>query len=98
MGAGREGKNHFIIMDITTFMQKAVPQFKSNFTDVFFQFIQSDKELMKAYLDTVASVGSLQETNSKIAIMLEKQFSLENTGEKCNAPSSQLIQSYSKLK
>lgn len=88
----------FVIMTINNFMQKALPLFKEEFTDIFFSFIQNDKEVMKAYLETIASEGNLQTVNSHIAQQLAQEFSLTNTKEICDMPKSNLIQSYSKLK
>ena len=85
-------------MTINNFMQKALPLFKEEFTDIFFSFIQNDKEVMKAYLETIASEGNLQTVNSHIAQQLAQEFSLTNTKEICDMPKSNLIQSYSKLK
>lgn len=79
-------------------MGEAVPEFKKEFTDLFFCFIQSDKKLMKSYLDTVAATGSLQVVNSQIAQLLSREFSLSNSGEENGSPKSNLIQSYSQLK
>ena len=84
-------------MTINNFMQKAVPLFKEELTDIFFTFVQNDRELMKAYLGTVAATGNLQSVNSHIAQQLAKEFSLTNTEEIDNMPISHLIQSYSKL-
>ena len=88
----------FVIMTINNFMQKALPLFKEEFTDIFFSFIQNDKEVMKAYLETIAFEGNLQTVNSHIAQQLAQEFSLTNTKEICDMPKSNLIQSYSKLK
>ena len=84
-------------MNTNEFMQKAVPQFKEQLTDIFFTFVQNDRELMKDYLDTVDSESSLKYVNSHIAQQLAKEFSLSNKHEKGD-PGSNLIQSYSKLK
>ena len=84
-------------MNTNEFMQKAVPLFKEQLTDIFFTFVQNDRELMKAYLDTVATTGNLQSVNSHIAQQLAKAFFLTNTEEICDMPISHLIQSYSIL-
>ena len=83
-------------MNTNEFMQKAVPLFKEQLTDIFFTFVQNDRELMKAYLDTVDSESSLKYVNSHIAQLLAQEFSLSNKHEKGD-PGSNLIQSYSKL-
>lgn len=89
---------NIFIMNISEFMEEAIPEFKKEFTDLFFCFVQSDKKLMKSYLDTVASIGDLKTTNSHIAQLLSREFSLEKAEEECNMPKSCLIQSYSQLK
>ena len=83
-------------MNTNEFMQQAVPLFKEQLTDIFFTFVQNNRELMKAYLDTVDSASSLGAVNRTIAKQLTKEFSLSNKHEKGD-PGSNLIQSYSKL-
>ena len=61
-------------MNTNEFMQKAVPLFKEQLTDIFFTFVQNDRELMKAYLDTVATTGNLQSVNSHIPNNWPKHF------------------------
>lgn len=98
LSAGEPEKQIFYTMNTNEFMQQAVPLFKEQLTDIFFTFVQNNRELMKAYLDTVATTGNLQVTNSHIAQQLTQEFSLTNSGETCDMPISHLIQSYSKLK
>ena len=88
---------------VEDFMQKfALPKFEqmisTEITDLFFLYVQSDKELMKKYLDLVAGVGDLQYVNSSIAQSVARHFSLANAREENHAPVSNLIQSYSQLK
>ena len=84
---------------VENFMKEALPKFENRITDLFFSCIQSDKILMKKYLDTVAATGDLRAVNSQIAQRLCKHFNLSNTKEKGNSnTASNLIQSYSKLK
>lgn len=83
-------------------MQKfALPKFEkmlsAEITDLFFLYVQSDKELMKKYLDLVAGIGDLQYVNSHIAQSVARHFSLINTREENHAPVNNLIQSYSQL-
>lgn len=87
---------------INEFMNKAFPKFKETLeggiTDLFFLYVQSDRELMKVYLDTVSEVGDLRVVNSQIAQQLAQLLSLKNTGEEISVPHSHLIQSCSILK
>ena len=94
--AGEPENKYSNTMNTDEFMQKAVPLFKEQLTDIFFTFVQNDRELMKAYLDTVDSASSLGAVNRTIAKQLTKEFSLSNKHEKGD-PGSNLIQSYSKL-
>ena len=82
---------------VERFMKEALPQFESRITDLFFSFVQSDKSLMKQYLDTVAATGDLRVVNSQIAQRLRERFGLNNTGIRNSEPESSLIQSYSEL-
>ena len=59
-----------------------------------FLYVQSDKALMKAYLDCVASTGDLKYVNSCIAQQLKREFSLINTKKRNDMPKSSLIQSF----
>lgn len=89
-------------MNINEFVEQTFPEFekmlKDGITDLFFLYIQSDRTFMKMYLDTVASVGDLRQVNNSIAQYIARTFDLKNSGEECNTPLSNLIQSYSKLK
>lgn len=83
-------------------MEQTFPEFEkmleNGITDLFFLYVESDRVFMKKYLDTVASVGDLRQVNNSIAQFIAKTFDLKNSGEECNSPLSNLIQSYSKLK
>lgn len=85
--------------EVSSFMESALPRFEekieNEITDLFFLFVQSDKELMKMYLDTVAASGNLQAVNSQISRLLASRFQLVSTGNKKENPHSNLIQSYS---
>lgn len=85
--------------EVDSFMAEAMKSFRkkaeNEITDLFFLFVQSDKELMKKYLDTVASVGNLQVVNSQISKQFAKEFQLVRTGVIKDNPHSNLIQSYS---
>ncbi|HIZ32495.1 MAG TPA: hypothetical protein H9814_02950 [Candidatus Bacteroides merdigallinarum] len=85
--------------EVKTFMDAALPRFEEKvehgITDLFFLFVQSDKELAKQYLDTVAASGNLQAVNSQISKLLAEHFELVSTGIIKDNPHSNLIQSYS---
>ena len=89
-------------MSVNEFVEQTFPDFEkmleNGITDLFFLYVESDRIFMKKYLDTVASVGDLRQVNNSIAQCIAKTFDLKNSGEECNSPLSNLIQSYSKLK
>ena len=92
-------KTDIAMSEVKTFMDAALPRFEDKveheITDLFFLFVQSDKELTKLYLDTVAASGNLQAVNSQISKLLAEHFQLISTGVIKDNPHSNLIQSYS---
>ncbi|MFA6201114.1 MAG: hypothetical protein WC679_11980 [Bacteroidales bacterium] len=66
-------------------------------TDIVFQYIENDKELLKQYLDLVANTGNLKVVNSNIAKAVSKRFDLKTNGKQEINPKSKLIQSYSDM-
>ena len=80
------------------FLTMMFERFERQITDNIFCFVQNDKELMKAYLDLVASNGNLQYINSHIAQEIAKRYGLENNGVSDTLPKSNLIQTYSILR
>lgn len=66
-------------------------------TDIVFQYIENDKELLKQYLDLVANTGDLRVVNSNIAKAVSKRFYLKTNGSQEINPKSKLIQSYSEF-
>lgn len=87
--------------DVKAFMEQAFPKFEEmlegDIIDLFFLYVQSDKELMKAYLDTVADIGDLREVNRQIALAISRKIQLSGNGVRNYSPKSSLIQSYSEL-
>ncbi|MCQ2321229.1 MAG: hypothetical protein MJZ91_07860 [Bacteroidales bacterium] len=81
--------NEFLIM--------MFERFEIQITDNIFCFVQNDKELMKAYLDLVASNGNLQYVNSHIAQEIAKRYGLKNVKTSGIVPKSNLIQTFSEL-
>lgn len=67
-------------------------------TDIVFQYIENDKELLKQYLDLVANTGNLRVVNSNIAKAVKSRFYLKTNGSQEINPKSKLIQSYSEFK
>lgn len=94
-----QGHKNSTAMNVEQFMGKAMPRFETKatqeITDLFFLFVQNDKELMKDYLDTVAQTGDLQTVNREISRRLAKELQVVSTGVKNENPSSNLIQSFS---
>lgn len=84
-------------MSKDAFFNNAIKQFEDNPIDALFCYIQSDKELMKYYLDLVAETGSLQEVNKYIGRAVATHYKTRSCGERSAEPSSTLIQSYSIL-
>lgn len=70
----------------------AIARVKAELTDIVFQKIQSDKELMTAYMRAVSS-SSWGDVNRQIGLYVKKAFGLENLARE-REPTSCLIQSY----
>lgn len=79
------------------FLNRLFEKFESQITDMIFCYIQSDKELMKAYLDLVAEKGNLQYINSHIAQEIAKRYGLRNSKPSDEEPKNNLIQTFSEL-
>ena len=94
-----QGHKNSTAMNVEQFMEKAMSRFKTKatqeITDLFFLFVQNDKELMKDYLDTVAQTRDLQTVNREISQRLAKKLQVVSTGVKNDNPHSNLIQSFS---
>ena len=95
-------------MELSEFKQQAVVAFETtnaelvsspigrDITDRFFCFVQSSREWMKHYLDTV-SEHDLQTVNSQMAQYICEHYGLHNNGVEQHYPYSYLIQSYHEL-
>ncbi len=66
-------------------------------TDTVFLTIQSDRQLMHDYLQTVATQGNVAYVNSEIAKEIKRFFGLTNVVEN-QFPNSVLIQSYTEFR
>ena len=73
----------------------AIARVKAELTDIVFQKIQSDKELMTAYMRAVSS-SSCGDVNRQIGLYVKKAFGLENLARE-SEPTSCLIQSYTQF-
>ena len=65
-------------------------------TDTYFLLIESNRELMKQYLDLV-SRDTLRVTNAGIARRIAERFNTRSSGTRAKKPVSKLIQSFSEL-
>ncbi|MCR5444499.1 MAG: hypothetical protein K6E96_02295 [Bacteroidales bacterium] len=95
-------------MELSEFKQQALAAFEianaqfisspieRDITDRFFCFIQSSREWMKHYLDTVSNHG-LQTVNSQMAQYICEHYGLHNNEVERHHPYSYLIQSYHEL-
>jgi hypothetical protein len=85
-------------MSIANFTDKLLEEFDKNMTDQVFLFIESNRDLMKAYLHTVAEYDDLKVVNSQIAQAICKHYNRISTNKSNNAPKSKLIQSFEEFK
>jgi hypothetical protein len=84
-------------MTIDEFKNKALTQFTKEITDIFFCYIEGDKELLQDYLRVIGRDNDLDTTNKKLGRAVKDWFSLEN-GEDNQEPVSYLIRSYTEHK
>ncbi|MBQ3580603.1 MAG: hypothetical protein II975_06425 [Bacteroidales bacterium] len=83
---------------LNTFCQDAITKFEEHQIDALFCYIQSDKKLMKDYLDLVAADGNdLGKVNRSIARAFAVKHGTRSSIERNYEPNSVLIQSYSIL-
>ena len=79
-------------------MNTAMAQFNLKFTDIFFKFIENDRELLKQYLDLLGNNSlSLQDVNRQIPIVLMDRYELTNPNVGDVPATSKLIQTYTPL-
>jgi len=83
-------------MELTGFIDEVLSKFDEQITDNIFCFIQNDRELMKKYLETVASIGSLQDVNKQIGREVVRHYGLKGYSKDIQ-PKSILISSFSLL-
>jgi hypothetical protein len=80
-------------MDLQEFTNKALTSFTREITDLFFLYIEGDKELMQDYLRVIGRSSNLDETNMTLGAAVKDWFHLEN-GDENAEPESYLIRSY----
>jgi len=80
-------------MNLNEFKEKALTQFTREITDIFFCYIEQDKELMQDYLRVIGRDSDLDTTNKTLGAAVKEWFNLEN-GDENTDPVSNLIRSY----
>ena len=80
-------------MTLQQFQDKALKQFTKEITDIFFCYIENDKELLQDYLRVIGRDSNLDETNMSLGAAVKEWFHLEN-GDMNPNPKSKLIRSY----
>lgn len=83
----------FIMNDFEEFSDKLMENVTSNLTDIVFQIIENDRELLHDYMLLLQN-NKLNVLNSNIAKMVKKRFNLSNADLRNAQPKSKLIQSY----
>lgn len=83
-------------MELKDFINEVLTEYDEQITDSIFCFIQNDRELMKMYLETVATTGNLQEVNKQIGREIVRHYGFKGYS-KDKDPKSVLISSYSLL-
>ncbi len=78
---------------ISDFAEKVLNQFKDQITDTFFLSIQSDRELMREYLDLIHKHG-VYGVNPQIGKAIKEQFKLKISLSRQHEPISTLITSH----
>lgn len=80
-------------MNLNEFREKVLVQFTREITDIFFCYIENDKELMQDYQRVIGRENTLDNTNMALGAAVKEWFNLEN-GEVNLNPKSRLIRSY----
>ncbi len=83
-------------MELMDFIDEVFSKFDEQIIDNIFCFIQNDRELMKKYLETVATTGNLQDVNKQIGREIVRHYGFKGYS-KNNEPKSFLISSFSLL-
>ena len=80
-------------MTLEEFKTNALAQFTQEITDIFFCYIENDKELLQDYQRVIGRDSNLDETNMSLGATVKEWFHLEN-GDVNRDPKSKLIRSY----
>ena len=84
-------------MTLNEFQQHALSEFTREITDLFFCYIEDDKDLMQEYLRVIGRESNLDATNRNLGLAVKEWFNLEN-GDENKEPLSHLIRSYTEHK
>jgi hypothetical protein len=82
-------------MNLQAFQDKALTKFTEEITDIFFRYIEDDRELLQDYMRVIGRTGDLDTTNNALGKAVKDWFDLKNLKENSN-PKSKLIRSYMK--
>ncbi|MCH8010557.1 MAG: hypothetical protein IIA61_01195 [Candidatus Marinimicrobia bacterium] len=80
-------------MTLSEFQQHALTEFTREITDLFFCYIEDDKDLMQEYLRVIGRDSNLDTTNRNLGLAVKTWFNLED-GIVNKEPMSKLIRSY----
>ncbi len=80
-------------MTLDEFRDEALRRFTKDIADRFFQYVESDRELMHEYLSILGGEKGTDETNEYLEQALKKYFGLNEQGEN-HSPKSKLLVSY----
>ena len=80
-------------MKVEEFKNQVLSQFTLEITDVVFQYIENDRDLLQEYLRVVGRASDIDETNKRLGKAVKEWFGLEN-GDRNHEPKSKLIRSY----
>ncbi len=81
-------------MTIEEFAQKVTDKFNEELTDLVFQYIENNSELMHDYQRLVSDID-LDTVNKALGRKIKEKFGVDNL-DRNNKPKSKLIQSYTK--
>ena len=81
-------------MTTEEFAQKVTDKFNEELTDLVFQYIENNAELMHDYLRLVSDID-LDTVNKALGRKIKEKFGVDNL-DRNNKPKSKLIQSYTK--
>ena len=80
-------------MNLEEFKVRALSKFSKEITDIFFQYIENDKELLQEYQRVIGRESDLDTVNMALGFAIKEWFALENDEVNSN-PKSKLIRSY----